>query len=150
MTRYLTVCALVCLTFTLQKISIAQLAEVKADECKAQGGTLSVAHQGIPGDGNVHDMSTSAPQGKTRFIGSYIRTMRQNLDNDYKWRCMLNPPQPPSVDNSLQRRCDDQAQDMSVERCTVTSGSSPVFVCEYANATGANAKLMEMTACWKD
>lgn len=39
--------------------------------------------------------------------------------------------------------------DMSVERCTATSGSSGTLFCEYVNADRAPAKRVEWGGCWR-
>jgi hypothetical protein len=62
---------------------------------------------------------------------------------------MMNPPQPPTPHNSLQRRCSGDAQDMSVEKCTITTGPSPTLSCEYMNTTNAYPKMLELCGCWR-
>jgi hypothetical protein len=149
--KYLQMLPLACLTFALQVSGAAQTQIVEVDKaaCEAEKGTQNCAHRGIKGDGNIHDVSVNAPAGKSRFLGGSARTLRQNLDNDFKWMCIMNPPQPPTVENSAQRQCTDQAQDMSVERCTMTRGNSPSLSCEYVNSTGAKPKVVELCGCWK-
>jgi len=127
----------------------AQVKELDKAACESQGGTQQCNTNGINGDGNIHDVTAPSPQGKPQLLGAYARTMRQGLDNDYRWRCMVDPPQPPTGENTWDRRCDDQARDMSVEKCTATSGSHPTLVCDYVNSTGARAKTVELCGCWK-
>jgi len=140
-----------CLAFAFQVSGAAQTQIVEMDRaaCEADKGTQNCAHRSIKGDGNIHDVSVNPPAGKSRFLGGSARTLRQNLDNDFKWMCIMNPPQPPTVENSAQRQCTDEAQDMSVERCTMTRGNSPSLTCEYVNSTGAKPKVVELCGCWK-
>ena len=130
-------------------IANAEIAELDKAACDAKGGLQICTTIGIPGDGNRHNVSIQAASPTTKLLGGYARTFRQGLDNSYMYKCMMNPPQPPADANSLQRRCDQAAQDMSVERCTTTSGSSPTLSCEYVNAKGANPKMLELCGCWK-
>src|SRR5262249_24069846 len=140
-----------CLAFAFQVSGAAQTQIVEVDEaaCAAENGTQNCVRRDIKGDGNAYGISVFAPVGKSHFLGGSARTLRQTLDSEFKWTCIMNPPQPPTVENSAQRRCTDQAQDMSVERCAATSGSSPSLSCEYVNSTGAEPKLVELCGCWK-
>jgi hypothetical protein len=140
-----------CLALAFQGSGVAQTQIVEMDKaaCTAEKGTQNCVRLGIKGDGSVYGISVFAPIGKSHFLGGSARTLRQTLDSEFRWTCIMNPPQPPTVENSAQRRCTDQAQDMSVERCTATSGSSPSLSCEYVNSTGAKPKLVELCGCWK-
>jgi hypothetical protein len=116
--KYLQMLPLACLTFALQVSGAAQTQIVEVDKaaCEAEKGTQNCAHRGIKGDGNIHDVSVNAPAGKSRFLGGSARTLRQNLDNDFKWMCIMNPPQPPTVENSAQRQCTTQLSNQDIAR----------------------------------
>lgn len=129
--------------------SIAQIEELDKEACEKKGGTQTCTEQAIPGNGNRHNFSVQAPAKGAKFLGGYVRTFRQGLDNSYRFTCPMNPQQPPTPGNSTLRRCSPDAQDMSVEKCGITSGSSPNLSCEYVNATGANPKMIELCGCWK-
>lgn len=78
--------------------------EITAQGCQKSSGKWNSSTQGIPGDGNPHNFSVHAPNGSADFLGGSARGFRQKLDNDYRFTCTINPVQPPTVDNSEQRR----------------------------------------------
>ena len=124
--------------------------EIDASGCAAQHGLWSKSElQGIPGDGNRHNYSVSGANGTSQFLGGSVRGFRADLDNGFSFTCTINPAQPASVENSEQRRCTAPGNDMSVEKCTATSGSSGSLFCEYVNATNAPSKRIELGGCWK-
>jgi hypothetical protein len=139
------------LTFAFQLSGAAQTQIVEVDKaaCEAEKGTQNCVRRDIDGDGNVHDVLVNAPEGKSHFVGGSAQTLRPTLDSNFRWTCIMNPPQPPTVENAAQRRCTDQAQDMSVERCTTTSGNSPSLSCEYLNSKDAKTKVVQLCGCWK-
>lgn len=124
--------------------------ESDAGGCGAKHGVWATSQlQGIPGDGNRHNFSVSAPNGTSQFLGGAVRGFRADLDNGYSFTCTINPAQPASVANSEQRRCSPPGNDMSVEKCTATNGSTGQLFCEYVNATNAPTKRIELGGCWK-
>ena len=125
------------------------IAEIDRTACEAQGARQVCTSNGIPGDNGLHNMSVQAPSSSAAFLGGYARTYRMGLDQSYGFTCMMNPPQPPTPQNSLQRRCSGDARDMSVENCTITTGPSPTLSCEYMNTTNAYPKMLELCGCWR-
>ena len=123
--------------------------EMNADGCQRNKGHWNSSKQGIPGDGNRHNFSVNSPNGAAEFLGGSARGYRMGLDTDWSFTCTINPAQPATVDNSQDRRCTPPGNDMSVEKCTATSGSSGTLFCEYVNSTNAPSKMVELGACWK-
>jgi hypothetical protein len=118
-----------------------------ADACKAKGGTWSCGYGGVNGDGtSVVAVVATGPPGSVSC--GHARTLRQNIDNDFKFNCKVDPPQPPTVANSSQRRCEGDASDMSVESCWSSSGSTASITCTYVNAKNAPSKLVELCGCF--
>lgn len=123
--------------------------EMDAGGCQHNSGLWSSTQQGIPGDGNPHNFAVNAPNGAAEFLGGTARGFRQTLDQSWSFTCTINPVQPPTVANSQQRRCTPPGDDMSVEKCTATSGSTGTLFCEYVNSTNAPPKMVELGGCWK-
>jgi hypothetical protein len=124
--------------------------EMDAGQCQSNNGKWVPSTQGIPGDGNPHNFSVNAPNGAAQFLGGAARGFVQGHGNGFEFTCTINPVQPPTVQNSESRRCQPSpGNDMSVEKCIATSGSSGSLLCEYVNATNAPSKMIELGGCWK-
>lgn len=129
--------------------SSPNIREINAGACRGQGATPVSNNGDVLGDGQLHVVAVHAPGGMRTFVGGNATTLRQQRDTDFVWRCMVNPPQPATDQNSQQRRCDGQAQDMSVEICTTTGGKSPTLSCTYVNAVGARTQTVQIMGCWR-
>lgn len=125
--------------------------ELDGAGCASRRGVWNSAQQGIPGDGNPHNFAVTAPNGTSQFLGGQARGWLENKDNGCcTFTCTLNPPQPASIQNSEQRRCTaPKGNDMSIESCTATTGSTGQLLCEYVNSTNAPSKMIELGGCWK-
>ena len=118
-----------------------------ADACRAKGGIWSCGYGGVPGDGtSVVPVVATGPPGSVSC--GHARTFRQNLDNDFKFDCKVVLPQPPTVANSSQRRCDGDASDMSIESCWSSSGGTASMTCTYVNSKNAPSKFVELCGCF--
>ena len=127
--------------------------EMDTAGCASKHGVWSKSElQGIPGDGNRHNYSVSAPNGASAFLGGNIRGFRALLDAGFSFTCTINPAQPATVQNSEERRCTSPGNDMSVEKCTATSSSSgSLFICECGLGTeqeDRTGRVLERE-CWK-
>jgi|SRR5581483_1758055 len=153
MKKHLLPLVFACVIVVLQGNAVSQtpgqVKQIDKAACKKQGGTQVCTTRGINGDGNIVDVSVSAPNGKSEFLGGSARSMRQGRDNAFVHTCMMNPAQPPTVANTQQRRCTGDSSDMSVERCDATSGGNATLTCAYVNSTNAPQKLVELCGCWK-
>jgi hypothetical protein len=127
----------------------AAIDECAKTACEAQKGTWSCTQQGVPGDGSVHDFTVRNASRNVAFVCGQAMAMRQGLDKEFVANCMLNPEQPASIDNSLERRCARPSDDMSVEACLEAGGSNPNLSCRYVNAPGARSKTVQLCGCWK-
>jgi hypothetical protein len=131
--------------FGLSTIASAQLDDVDHAGCNKAKGTWVAGKQGIPGDGTSHvKITVNGPDGAS-VKGGHAKGLRQNLDNDWTFSCLMNPAQPPSVPNSEQRRCTPPGNDMSVEQCSINGSAA---TCEYVNAKGPPNKLVEVGVCF--
>ena len=130
-------------------ITGAAMDECGKAACDAQRGRWACTQQGVPGDGSTHDFSVPSNTRNVAFVCGQAVSMRQGLDNDFVAGCTLNPEQPPSIDNSLDRRCAKPSDDMSVESCVEYGGSNPTLSCRYFNPTGARTKTVQLCGCWK-
>jgi hypothetical protein len=117
--------------------------------CEAQRGRWSCAQREIPGDGAIHDFAVRGSSANAAFVCGQAAAMRQGLDSDFVASCMLDPEQPPSIENSLERRCTRPSDDMSVEVCVQVGGSNPNLSCRYANPAGASRKTIRLCGCWR-
>lgn len=115
--------------------------------CDRIKGQWAEAEGEIPGNGEITAVTVHGPGGTSIAYGGAAITYREGLDPGYLYNCMMNPPQPPTGGaNSLMRRCERDAQDMSVERCS-TAGAS--LSCWYANAVGARPKKVKLSGCFR-
>src|SRR5208282_323829 len=130
--------------------AFAQQAETSVTDCLAdacKGGVWSCGYNGVNGDGtSVVPVVATGPPGSVSC--GHARTFRQEIDNDFKFDCPMNPPQPPTVANSSQRRCAKDASDMSVKSCWSSSGGAASIICTYVNAKGAPQKIVEVCGCF--
>jgi hypothetical protein len=141
--------ALLSIALSLLSVAAAAMDECGKAACEAQKGRWSCAQQGVPGDGSVHDLSASAGSRNASFVCGYAAAMRQGLDREFVSGCMLDPEQPPSIENSGERRCARPSDDMAVEACVEVGGANPSLSCRYVNAAGASAKTVQLCGCWK-
>lgn len=123
--------------------------ECARSACEAQKGRWSCAEQAVPGDGSAHDFAVRSNARDAAFVCGRAASMRQGLDKEFVSDCMLNPEQPPSVENSSERRCSRPSDDMAVESCIEFGGANPSLSCRYVNASGARIKTVQLCGCWK-
>jgi hypothetical protein len=131
----------------LATICYGQVKDVDQVACKKAKGIWIKATQGIPGDGTSHVKIVATGPDGYEVVGGHASGLRQNLDNEWTFSCLMNPAQPPTVANSEERRCTPPGNDMSVEQCS-TNGSA--VTCEYVNQKNAPSKLVELGACFKE
>jgi hypothetical protein len=139
------------LSFILLSLPLtgAAMDECGKTACEAKHGRWSCSQGELPGDGAVHDFSVRSNNPKAVFLCGQAAAMRQGLDADFVASCMLDPEQPPSIDNSLERRCAKPAEDMAVEVCLEAGGHNPNLSCRYVNPTGARVKTVQLCGCWR-
>ena len=131
----------------LAPATYGQVKELDQAACrKAKGVWIKAKPTGVPGDGTSHvKIVATGPEG-SEVLGGHAQGLRQKLDDSWAFTCPMNPPQPPTVENSNDRRCTKDGSDMSVEDCSI---SNSAVTCEYVNAKDAPAKLIDLGACFK-
>jgi hypothetical protein len=139
------------LWFVLLSVPAAAAAmdECAKAACEAQKGRWSCAQQGMPADGSTHDFAVHSNARDAAFVCGQAVSMRQGLDKEFVSDCMLNPEQPPSVENASERRCAKPSEDLTVESCVEFGGGNPTLSCRYVNPQGARAKTVQLCGCWK-
>jgi hypothetical protein len=140
--------AILCIVLS-SPTTVLAMDECARAACEAQKGRWSCAEQGMPGDGSAHDFSVRSNSRDASFLCGHAASMRQGLDREFVSDCMLNPEQPPSVENSPERRCAKPSEELSVESCVEFGGANPTLSCRYVNATGARVKTVQLCGCWK-
>jgi hypothetical protein len=133
------------LFFLLAFMGFAQVAETDEGACAQSHGVWTEGSAtGINGDGTTKvTASVTGPQGHT-VLGAHAKGKREG-DGEYTFSCTMNPPQPPTVANSEQRRCTPPGNDMSVESCSV---NGTTVGCQYVNSKNAPVKLVIVGACF--
>lgn len=132
--------------FIVRPAAIAQLAECTKTDCDNAKGIWACGTNGVPGDGTSHvAVTANGPPGAVAC--GQARAFRMGADNGFSGSCKVNP-QPPTNANSKDRRCKSPNDDMSVEKCSSTTGSTASASCEYVNAQGAYPKFVELCACF--
>jgi len=117
--------------------------------CEAQKGRWSCAEGSLPGDGSMHDFAVHSNSRDAAFVCGHAASMRRGVDKDFLSDCMLNPEQPPSVENATERRCARPSDDLEVDSCVEFGGVNPTLTCRYVNARGSAVKNVQLCGCWK-
>jgi hypothetical protein len=141
--------ALLCIALLAVPVAAKAMDECARSACEAQKGKWSCAQHGVPGDGSTHDFAVRSNVRDAAFVCGQAVAMRQGLDPSFVSNCLLNPEQPPSIENSSERRCAKPSDDMSVESCVEFGGNNPTLSCRYVNPTGARIKTVQLCGCWK-
>jgi hypothetical protein len=141
--------ALLAIVFSAASLPASAMDECARVACEAQKGRWSCAEQGVPGDGSAHDFSVRSGSRDAAFVCGHSASLRQGLDKEFVSDCMLNPEQPPSVENAPERRCTRPSDDLAVESCVEFGGANPTLSCRYVNATGARVKTVQLCGCWR-
>ena len=141
--------ALIAMVLLSASGAVPAMDECARTACEAQKGRWSCSEQAVPGDGSAHDFSVRSNFRDAAFVCGRAVSMRQGLDKEFVSECMLNPEQPPSVENSSERRCTRPSEDMSVESCVEFGGANPSLSCRYVNAQGSRAKTVQLCGCWR-
>ena len=129
-------------------VGSAQVSQMDQATCKQKKGTWIKSNPvGVNGDGTSHvSVSVNGPDGLS-VLGGQVSGYRDGIDDKFTFTCLMNPAQPPTVENSEQRRCTPPGNDMSVEKCEIIGSQ---VSCEYVNSKGAPVKRVVMGVCFAD